>query len=258
MIAGDGLFDLSLGHTRYNDVSYRIKTTLIGRNVSCRSVLRAISHNRFNSTLVSQYDYEYDELGKRSSVVNSGQAFTATQQAFSLYDYNDRNEVIESARYLGTNPLDTSNPVQVEYRAYNYDPIGNRTQHTEGTNTGTYTTNALNQYTQQNPPPGGTRSFTYDSDGNMTGITEGSNTTQYQYNSENRLIAVEPASPVDGEKKLEFTYDYMGRRVNKKVFTYTSDSWLLTSDSLFLYDGWNMISEWPAGGAPSDVKNRGN
>jgi RHS repeat-associated protein len=36
----------------------------------------------------------------------------------------------------------------------------------------------------------------------------------------------------------------MGRRVRKKVYTYTSNaSWGKTSDTLFVYDGWNLIQE---------------
>ena len=210
--------------------------------------------NRFNGTLISQYDYAYDALGRRASVVNAGQAFDATNPGFNLYGYNDRNEVVESDRYLGTNPTDLSNPVTDEYRAYTYDPIGNRIDHTEGADAGTYTTKNLNQYTLQNPPLGGTRDFTYDDDGNMTAVTDGTGTTQYSYNGENRLVVVQPAVPANGDKKLEFTYDYMSRRVQKKVDVWQTDHWKPTGDTLFLYDGWNMIREWPVGGATSDAK----
>lgn len=216
--------------------------------------LRTRIHNQFGTNVISQYDYQYDALGRRSSVVNSGQAFASVNQAFNLYGYNDRSELAESARYLGSDTSNTSSPVSSEYRAYTYDPIGNRIQHTEAAATSTYTTNGLNQYTQQVPPQGGTRSFTYDDDGDLTSVTDGSGTTQYQYNAENRLILVQPASPADGGKKLEFTYDYMGRRVRKTVQTWRTDHWEPTADTLFLYDGWNLISEWPAGGAPSDAK----
>ncbi|MGD9159531.1 MAG: hypothetical protein PVG39_14055 [Desulfobacteraceae bacterium] len=205
--------------------------------------LRTRIENRFNSILISQYDYVYDALGRRTSVVNDGEAFATTNTGFNLYHYNDRNEVIESARYLGTNTADTTNPVISEYRAFTYDPIGNRINATEGPDSGTYTSNNLNQYSQQNTPQGGTKDFTYDDDGNLTSIMEGGNTTQYQYNGENRLIAVQPATPAEGEKRLEFIYDYMGRRVNKKTFTYTAGSWDLTSDLLFVYDEWNLIEE---------------
>ncbi len=46
----------------------------------------------------------------------------------------------------------------------------------------------------------------------------------------------------------------MGRRVKKSVSTFSSGSWLLTSESLFLYDGWNLIKKTttPAGGTSVD------
>ena len=58
--------------------------------------------NAYGAQVVSQYDYSYDAFGRRTSVVNTGTAFTAN--AHNAYDYNDRNELTESARYMGNNP----------------------------------------------------------------------------------------------------------------------------------------------------------
>ena len=88
--------------------------------------------------------------------------------------------------------------------AYNFDPIGNRlTANLAGTSYN-YTANMLNQYTivNSNQP-------TYDDDGNM--LTNGS--WSYTWNGENRMVQA-----VNGNTKLQFVYDYMGRRVEKKVF----------------------------------------
>lgn len=41
------------------------------------------------------------------------------------------------------------------------------------------------------------------------------------WDAESRLIRVEPSSPVSGNKKVEYTYDYLGRRVQRKVFTHS-------------------------------------
>jgi len=35
----------------------------------------------------------------------------------------------------------------------------------------------------------------------------------------------------------------MSRRAQKKVSTFTSGSWSLTSSTTYLYDGWNLIKE---------------
>ncbi|MFO7607499.1 MAG: DUF2235 domain-containing protein [Desulfurivibrionaceae bacterium] len=200
--------------------------------------------NEFNATLISQYDYSYDAAGRRENVRNSGTAFTAS--GFNIYGYNDRNELTSSNRYLGT---DVANPTQLvdnEERGFIYDNIGNRKEATDWDAANavrmrlTYTANQLNQYdliTTDTGQPNETP--TYDDDGNMTGYGDKS----YTYNAENRLVVVAPALLAEGDTKLEFTYDYMGRRVQKKVYVYTSNTWLLTSTTSLLYDGWNMIEE---------------
>ncbi len=52
------------------------------------------------------------------------------------------------------------------------------------------------------------------------------------WNGENRLIRM-----VKGTAKLEFAYDYMGRRYEKKV--YAND--VLTKHQRFIYDGYKLI-----------------
>jgi RHS repeat-associated protein len=87
--------------------------------------------------------------------------------------------------------------------------------------------------------------FQHDPDGNLT--QDGR--WIYTWDAENRLVAVESRTgilPVAvPRQRLEFAYDHMSRRVSKKVYTWdaVSDLWLLTSDVLFVYDGWNLIAE---------------
>jgi len=63
--------------------------------------------------------------------------------------------------------------------------------------------------------------------------------------SENRLTTVVPRSPSAASKKLVFTYDYMGRRVRKRVYSYSAGAWnsTPTTDRKFVYDGWNLLLE---------------
>jgi RHS repeat-associated protein len=214
-----------------------------------RRNLRTRVKNEFSNNLISQYDYEYDALGRRKSVTNSGQAFA--EAAFNRFGYDDRNQLTDSSRYLGSDVNDLSNPVQPEHRNYQYDPIGNRQNATgwddavSASKVDTYASNSLNQYDQITTDNGQptTDNLTYDFDGNLTAIESSGSTKLYKYNAENRLIAVEPQIPVDGDVKVEYTYDYIGRRVQKKLYTRLSDLWLLTSDILFVYDGWNVVKE---------------
>ena len=64
----------------------------------------------------------------------------------------------------------------------------------------------------------------------------------YTWDGENRLIGVAPASsPVNGDKKLAFKYDYMNRRVEKMVWTYNGGWGSPTQVLRFVYDQWNVV-----------------
>ena len=54
----------------------------------------------------------------------------------------------------------------------------------------------------------------------------------YGWNGENRLISAE-----NGDTRLEFNYDYMGRRFEKKVYSAN----VLTKHEKFVYDGYKLI-----------------
>ena len=109
--------------------------------------------------------------------------------------------------------------------AYAYDGIGNRTSATEGGEQFSYASNQLNQYTAVNASQP-----TYDADGNL--LTTGTGWT-YTWNGENRLIAAE-----NGDTRLEFNYDCMGRRFEKKVYTANT----LTKHEKFVYDGYKLTA----------------
>jgi RHS repeat-associated protein len=207
--------------------------------------LRTQVRNNFNAGTVSQYDYAYDALGRRTSAANTGSAFSAA--AFNRFNYNTRSELNESARYLGTDINNFTSPVTGEYRGFTYDPIGNRTTITEGVNPGTYTTNNLNQYSTATLPVGGTNTFTHDLDGNLTAISGAKNVT-YTYNAENRLITAAPTTPAVNDKKLDMVYDYQGRRVQKITSNWNGSTWATETTKRFVYDGWNMIEEQTVSG----------
>ncbi|MBM4309920.1 MAG: hypothetical protein FJ119_03090, partial [Deltaproteobacteria bacterium] len=200
--------------------------------------LRTHIKNEHTGSIISQYDYAYDSMGRRTSVQNSGSAFA--QAAFNLYGYNSRSELTGSSRYTGTDTGDTTSPVNAEARSYLYDHIGNRESATEAlTKQITYDPNPLNQYTQISSNVGWVKPTEYDYDGNLLTYDGAS----YTWDAENRLIAVEPQTPVPGNRKVEFTYDYMSRRVQKQVFDYADGFWVAAADTRFLYDGWNLIQE---------------
>ncbi len=80
--------------------------------------------------------------------------------------------------------------------------------------------------------PPATQGFTFDADGNL--LSDG--VWNYTWDAENRLIAQEMSTslPVAARQRLEFTYDWQGRRIRKLV---KNSSLQILSDTRFVYDG---------------------
>jgi RHS repeat-associated protein len=230
-----------IGQVKYMSGASTVAAYLARTYEGSRDVLDKVENYRSGS-LVSKYDYTTDTVGRRTQVAYSGPAFDTQSVVGKLvrteWGYNDRNEVIDADQYRYT--------VQ-EYpfgsTAYAYDPIGNRKSYEQMSGTSYYCANAVNQYTTrdntQNCPPSAPvdETFSYDDDGNMTADA----TISYTWDGENRLASAVPTSPTTGSKKLEFVYDYMNRRVQKKVYTYNGSVWNLTSTERYVYDGWNVV-----------------
>ena len=201
-----------------------------------RDVKTAVA-NSFKDRLISKYEYQYDRLGRRINVKNSGEAFE--KGGFWLYGYNDRNEIATASRFVGDDLKDQSRPISDLERVYRFDPIGNRIDALEGKNEIQYHTNGLNQYERILAPSQKEEALIYDEDGNL--IEDGR--FRYSWNAENRLVEVESKVAAAGAMRLEFVYDYMGRRIRKEVFTFVNGGYIPSTEIRFAYDGWNMVKE---------------
>jgi RHS repeat-associated protein len=86
-----------------------------------------------------------------------------------------------------------------------------------------------------------TETFTHDADGNLT--QDGRWT--YSWDGENRLIEMkrDTDTPAGARQRLVFEYDHQGRRIRKQFYTHNGSSWVLSSDTAFAYDGWNLVGE---------------
>ncbi len=168
---------------------------------------------RLANGTISTFDYVNNAIGNRTGMARGGSAFT-TPDIIS-YGYDSRGEVTSAQSNQNSN---------YNY-AYSFDPIGNRiTSNLAGT-AYNYTSNFLNQYTAVN-----TETPTYDADGNM--LTRDGWTQVW--NGENRLIETSKDNI-----RLTFNYDYMGRRIEKKVY----DGESLTRHLKFVYDEYKLIEE---------------
>jgi RHS repeat-associated protein len=92
-----------------------------------------------------------------------------------------------------------------------------------------------------------TQSFSYDNDGNLTN----DGVWTYTWDAENRLIQMQPTSLAVSSGVpnylLVFTYDYLGRRVQKRV-TNLANGGSEVNSRRFVYDGWNLVAEYTAPG----------
>jgi RHS repeat-associated protein len=85
--------------------------------------------------------------------------------------------------------------------------------------------------------------FGYDADGNLT--NDGRWT--YTWDAENRLIGMQALSTVPDAAKLrlDFVYDFKGRRTQKVVSLWNSTTinYQPSTTNFFVYDGWNLLAE---------------
>lgn len=181
------------------------------------------------------YRYGYDAIRRRTHRLHSGSLFA--QNSFDTFQYNTRSEVIASDRYLGDEPSDTSTPTLNEAFAYQFDAIGNRLQATAAGITESYTSNELNQYQTI-----GAQTRTYDADGNLTSDGQ----RHYDWTAENRLKSIKPIVPYPEAQRIDYQYDYLGRRIQKTVSQWNGDQYALISDQKFLYDEWNLVATYDA------------
>jgi len=91
--------------------------------------------------------------------------------------------------------------------------------------------------------PTGTLEPSYDLDGNLLQDA----LWDYEWNAENRLVKQTHRNDLTLDQleqvQLEFIYDSQGRRVKKTVSTWNGSSFVPASETLFLYDGWNLLAE---------------
>lgn len=67
----------------------------------------------------------------------------------------------------------------------------------------------------------------------------------FGWDGENRLISTTPQAAQTGWRRCEFDYDYLGRRIEKRVFTYGASSWNThpTERRRFVWYNWLMVME---------------
>jgi len=162
---------------------------------------------------IAQFDYTLNAVGNRTAKNASG----AIPNVNESYTYDAIDQVTAVSK-----PGDT--------QTFAYDPTGNRTAVTStgsSPGVGSYTTNALNQYSAAAGDV-----LLYDTKGNLT--TQGFSAS-YSYDSKNRLLGA-----TKGSNTMAVTYDYRNRPVSRSING---------TATYFIYDGWSLIGEYNVSGA---------
>ena len=214
-------------------------------------------HSDGNQLGQNRFDYNFDDIGNRTS--------TAVNQQSALYTSNQLNQVLTQ---------DVRGKVDVLGSAG--DGVRVSVSGWGAARQGSYFSASIPADNSQGPAfplvkvvaaqsqngkdvvsrlpsghaflPQSPQAFTYDADGNV--LSDGR--WNYSWDAENRLTKMEtrpevaaalPSLPV---LRLEFAYDYSGRRISKKVSRQQGSDWVVTTQRRFYYDQWNLVAETDA------------
>jgi RHS repeat-associated protein len=89
--------------------------------------------------------------------------------------------------------------------------------------------------------PKTSEAFLYDSDGNLTNDGR----WMYVWDAENRLLSMESqaTAPTASKRKVVYTYDHQSRMISRKAYNGSSGSYVLNTDTKWIYDGWRQLAE---------------
>jgi RHS repeat-associated protein len=196
-----------------------------------------------------QFEYAFDNIGNRTSTKaggdqNGANLRSASHSANNLNQYTSR-DVPGFVDVMGVGITSNSVTVnsQTAYRKGEYF----RAQVPVDNTSAPQWTNMTASETGQSSVSGNcylpktAETFNYDPDGNMTNDGRWS----YSWDAENRLTNMTSLStaPSGSKLKLDFTYDWQGRRARKVTSAWVSSAWSVTLSNLFAYDGWNLLAE---------------
>ena len=196
--------------------------------------------------------YAYDNIGNRSSTAGTTHnGNTASYTTNALNQYTSRTvpgifDVAGSAASAATVTVNGSNAGVTRHGDYFFKGQSmannpNAVFSTLAISDGTTTAN-LAAFLQGTPEP-----MSYDDDGNL--LSDGR--WDYTFDAENRLVSAQTHTalspsilPNADARRLEFKYDYLGRRTQKTVRAGWNGSSYTTvvSDEKFVWSGWSMLA----------------
>ena len=250
----------------YNSANQRIKATLQDGSYweyaydSLGQVTNAVKKWSDNVLVAGQqFGYAYDSIGNRTSAKSGGDQNglglrSSTYTPNSLNQYTERTDP-GSFDVLGTAQSNATVTVNnlATYRKSDYfwkELSVNNSSSAIYTNVsvvgvknlvGTNQEDAVTTIAGSEFVPKTPEAYTYDLDGNLTG--DGRWT--YAWDGENRLTSVESLTngPTASKRKVEWTYDYQGRKIRQSTSDGSSGSYVMSADVKSAYDGWQCLAE---------------
>jgi RHS repeat-associated protein len=176
--------------------------------------LTLLANKKSNNSIISTFEYEYDDAGIRTKRTTPSQALQ--------YTYDNIYEVTEVYQLQ---------PTAATLETFSYDSVGNRTADADYSN---YTYNSNNQLTSFD-----SIALEYDKNGNLTKKTEnGTDFTTYSFDYENRLIRID----YPDQTYSEYKYDPSGRRIENRLRDGNIRRYYYDGDDLLAaYDGSNNL-----------------
>jgi RHS repeat-associated protein len=238
---------------QYDAVNRRTQATLEdgsawGYSYNNRNELTGAARTWPNSQPVSgqQFGYAYDNIGNRQSASSGTGVPPVVYTANSLNQYTDivtpgLKDIMGAA--LATNSVTVNGGTADRHGEYFHRQIS-----VANTNQAVWqnVTNISGTFTDKGGLvfPANNQTLAYDADRNLTfdGIWN------YQWDGENRLISMNMTNVANiadtNRLRLDFTYDYLGRRIQKTVSVWNSATGGFQTSTVnsFVYDGWNLFA----------------
>src|ERR1043166_1564664 len=203
-----------------------------------------------------QFEYGFDDIGNRRVAASGGDPLGANLR-YQNYTPNNLNQYTQRAVPGFVNILGTAtNTATVTVNAQPTSRKGDYyrqeltvTNSTAAVWQGVTNVGFLPQSTNSEIISGVTgsifvaqspESFGFDADGNQT--TNGRWTLSWDAKNQLTSMVSVTNAPTSSKRKLDFTYDYLGRRVQKIVSTNNGSSYVGQYTNRFVYDGWNVVA----------------
>jgi RHS repeat-associated protein len=198
------------------------------------------------------YAFDYDDIGNRETATANGRVSNYSSGALNRYLARGtplwadvRGKALSTASVLVNDELATRTGEDF----YLAVPVSGLKENTLKIQAARPSPEQAVTETRSLLVPAVPENFVYDADGNLTqdGLWN------YQWDGENRLKVQELRPDVANAtwRRIQYAYDGQGRRIQKLVTTAPSPGGTptTTSDTRFLYDGWNLVAEYSYSGA---------